>query len=73
LSDPVAFIDRHSFAFPPHYFPMTTRLQTANDDTLLWTVKLLEENVGVIESSPTALAEKATMTWWFHQSKKAIC
>jgi hypothetical protein len=52
---------------------MTTRLQTTNNDTLLWTVKLIQENVGVIESSTTALADKATMTWWFLQGEKSQC
>ena len=28
-------------------YPMTTRRQTANDDTLFWTLKVLQENPGV--------------------------
>ncbi len=29
--------------------PMTTRRQTANDDTLFWTLKVLQENPGVTQ------------------------
>jgi len=28
---------------------MTTRRQTANDDTLFWTLKVLQENPGVTQ------------------------
>jgi len=30
-------------------YPMTTRRQTANDDTLFWTLKVLQENPGVTQ------------------------
>jgi EPS-associated MarR family transcriptional regulator len=32
---------------PDRIYPMTTRRQTANDDTLFWTLKVLQENPGV--------------------------
>jgi len=32
---------------PDRIFPMTTRRQIANDDTLFWTLKVLQENPGV--------------------------
>jgi EPS-associated MarR family transcriptional regulator len=34
-------------AIPNQIYPMTTRRQTANDDTLFWTLKVLRENPGV--------------------------
>lgn len=34
-----------------HQHHMTTRRQTANDDTLFWTLKLLQENPGVSQRS----------------------
>ena len=33
--------------WPNHIYPMTTRRQTSNDDTLFWTLKVLQENPGV--------------------------
>ena len=36
--------DKH---WPNQIYPMTTRRQTANDDTLFWTLKVLQENPGV--------------------------
>ena len=32
---------------PDRIYPMTTRRQTANDDTLFWTLKVLQENPDV--------------------------
>jgi EPS-associated MarR family transcriptional regulator len=34
---------------PDQIYPMTTRRQTANDDTLFWTLKLIQENPGVTQ------------------------
>ena len=34
---------------PDRIYPMTTRRQTANDDTLFWTLKVLQENPGVAQ------------------------
>lgn len=35
----------------PNPIPMTTRRQTANDDTLFWTLKLLQDNPGMTQRS----------------------
>ena len=42
------------FNFPyllDRIYPMTTRRQTANDDTLFWTLKLLQDNPGMTQRS----------------------
>ncbi len=50
----VAILDPLIFSFPyllHRIYPMTTRRQTANDDTLFWTLKLLQNNPGMTQRS----------------------
>ena len=50
----VAMVNPLIFSFPyllDRIYPMTTRRQTANDDTLFWTLKLLEDNPGMTQRS----------------------
>ena len=54
----VAIVDPLIFSFPyllDRIYPMTTRRQTANEDTLFWTLKVLQENPG---ASQRTLAEE---------------
>ena len=48
----VAIVNPLIFSFPyllDRIYPMTTRRQTANDDTLFWTLKVLQENPDVTQ------------------------
>ena len=50
----LAIVNPLIFSFPyllDRIYPMTTRRQTANDDTLFWTLKVLQENPGVSQRS----------------------
>ncbi len=50
----VAILDPLIFSFPyllDRIYPMTTRRQTANDDTLFWTLKLLQDSPGMSQRS----------------------
>ena len=50
----VAIVNPLIFSFPyllDRIYPMTTRRQTANDDTLFWTLKLLQDNPGMTQRS----------------------
>ena len=50
----VAIVDPLIFSFPyllDRIYPMITRRQTANDDTLFWTIKLLQDNPGMTQRS----------------------
>ena len=48
----VAIVNPLIFSFPyllDRIYPMTSRRQTANDDTLFWTLKVLQKNPGVTQ------------------------
>ena len=50
----VAIVNPLIFSFPyllDRIYPMTTRRQTANDDPLFWTLKLLQDNPGMTQRS----------------------